>query len=53
MTYELSHFIDLIESGHSESLVNSWQLSQQVLSVIEQARKQQGIIYSADKPAEN
>ncbi|PKI16353.1 Gfo/Idh/MocA family protein [Colwellia sp. 12G3] len=53
MTYELSHFIDLIESGHNESSVNSWQLSQQVLSVIEQARKQQGIIYSADKPAEN
>ncbi|PKG84920.1 gfo/Idh/MocA family oxidoreductase [Colwellia sp. 75C3] len=53
MTYELSHFIDLIVSGNNESSVNSWQLSQQVLTVIEQARKQQGIIYSADKPAEN
>ena len=49
MTYELSHFIDLVESGQGESSVNSWQLSQQVLSVIEQARKQQGIIYPADQ----
>lgn len=49
MTYELSHFIDLIESGNNESSVNSWQLSKQVLTVIEQARKQQGIIYPADK----
>jgi len=53
MTYELSHFIDLVESGHSESSVNSWQLSQQVLTVIEQARKQQGIIYPADQAAAN
>lgn len=53
MTYELSHFIDLIDSGHCESSVNSWQLSQQVLSVIEQIRKQQGIIYPADQSAEN
>ena len=49
MTYELSHFIDLIESENNESSVNSWQLSKQVLTVIEQARKQQGIIYPADK----
>jgi predicted dehydrogenase len=53
MTYELSHFIDLIESNKIESSVNSWQLSQQVLAVIEQVRKQQGIVYSADKRAEN
>jgi len=53
MTYELSHFIDLIESGQSESSVNSWQLSQQVLTVIEQARKQQGIIYPADQSTAN
>jgi len=49
MTYELSHFIDLIENGNTESDVNSWQLSQQVLAVIEQARKQQNIVYAADK----
>ena len=52
MTYELSHFIDLIASNTNESSVNRWQLSQQVLSVIEQARKQQGIIYPADKLTE-
>ncbi len=49
MTYELSHFIDLIENGEIESKVNCWQLSQQVLSVIEQVRKQQQIIYPGDK----
>ena len=48
MTYELSHFINLIESNINESTINSWQLSQQVLSVIEQARQQQAIIYPAD-----
>jgi predicted dehydrogenase len=48
MTYELSHFIDLIEAGIGQSSINSWQLSQQVLSVIEEARKQQTIIYPAD-----
>ena len=53
MTYELNHFIDLIENGKCESSVNSWQLSQQVLTVIEQARKQQGIIYPADQAAAN
>ena len=47
MAYELSHFIDLIECGEIESKINCWQLSQQVLSVIEQVRKQQKIIYPA------
>ena len=45
MTYELSHFIDLIERNHIESDINSWRLSGQVLSVIEQVRAQQNIIY--------
>lgn len=45
MTYELSHFIDLIERNEIESNVNTWLLSEQVLSVIEQVREQQGIIY--------
>lgn len=49
MTYELSHFIDLIERGDIESNINSWLLSEQVLSVIEQVRGQQNIIYPADK----
>ncbi|GAA0823473.1 Gfo/Idh/MocA family oxidoreductase [Colwellia sp. D2M02] len=48
MTYELSHFIDLIEQGKIESPINHWQLSEQVLSVIEQVRAQQGIIYPED-----
>jgi predicted dehydrogenase len=48
MTYELSHFIDLIEQNTNESDINSWQLSRDVLGVIEEARKQQEIIYPTD-----
>lgn len=49
MTYELSHFIDLIERKSFESPINTWQLSQQVLNIMEQARKQQNIRYAADQ----
>ncbi|NTS78599.1 Gfo/Idh/MocA family oxidoreductase [Catenovulum sp. SM1970] len=48
MTYELSHFIDLVEQGLIESPVNSWKLSLQVQSVMDTVRQQQGIIYPAD-----
>ncbi len=48
MVYEVNHFIDLIESGQQQSSLNTWQLSKNVLSVIEQCRLQQGIIYPSD-----
>jgi predicted dehydrogenase len=48
MTYELSHFIDVIDRGDIESDINTWQLSHRVLSVIEQVRKQQSLIYPSD-----
>lgn len=48
MTYELSHFIDVIERDDIESDINTWQLSEQVLSVIELVRKQQCLVYPAD-----
>jgi scyllo-inositol 2-dehydrogenase (NADP+) len=48
MTYELTHFIDLIESGDIESSINSWQLSQDVVQVIEQVRQQQEIVYPGE-----
>ena len=48
MVYAVNHFIDLIESGQQQSSLNTWQLSKNVLSVIEQCRLQQGIIYPSD-----
>lgn len=48
MVYELNHFIDLIEQGDIQSTVNTWQLSKQALSIIEQVRKNNGVIYPSD-----
>lgn len=48
MVYECQHFLDLIEHNHQESNVNSWELSRNVLFVLEQVRKQQSIVYPND-----
>tara|TARA_R110002167_G_scaffold221015_1_gene425664 strand:- start:1002 stop:1994 length:993 start_codon:yes stop_codon:yes gene_type:complete len=48
MTYELTHFIDLVENNQLESSINTWQLSKNVLQVIEQVRQQQDIIYPSE-----
>ena len=48
MVYECQHFLDLVENKHIESMVNSWQLSRNVLRVIEQVRNQQSIVYPND-----
>ena len=61
MSYEISHFIQLIQTHtklkqQSESInisalqsdITSWQLSQKVLSIIDQAREQIGLVYSSD-----
>ncbi|WP_099033608.1 Gfo/Idh/MocA family protein [Lacimicrobium alkaliphilum] len=48
MRYEIEHFVQLIKRGSIESDINSWSFSQSVLSVIEQARKQVGLVYPGD-----
>lgn len=48
MRYEIEHFVQLIKQGSIESDINSWSFSQSVLSVIEQARKQIGLVYPGD-----
>lgn len=48
MVYECQHFLDLIENKQIESTVNSWQLSRHVLTVLEQVRNQQSIVYPND-----
>ena len=49
MCYEVEEFINLIKSGEKESKINSLQVSKDVIEVIEEARKQIGVIYPADR----
>ncbi len=49
MCYEVEEFVNLIKSGEQESKINSLKVSRDVIGVIEEARKQIGVIYPADK----
>lgn len=49
MCYEVQEFVDLIKSGEKESKINSLQVSRDVIEVIEEARKQIGVVYPADE----
>jgi len=49
MKFELQHFISLLEEGKTESQINSWELSEQMMAVMDEARKQIQVIYPADK----
>lgn len=49
MSYELREFIGLIERGETESKVNSFNNSLITMEIMDEARKQMGIIYPADK----
>lgn len=48
MVYECQHFLDLISEKCIESPINTWQLSLNVLKVLEQVRAQQSIVYPND-----
>ena len=48
MYYEVEEFISLIQAGKRESLVNSHNNSLLVLEIIDEARKQMGLVYPAD-----
>ncbi|UYO99657.1 Gfo/Idh/MocA family oxidoreductase [Oceanotoga sp. DSM 15011] len=48
MYYEIEHFINLIENNIIESPINTFDLSLKVMSIIENIRKQNSIIYPAD-----
>jgi predicted dehydrogenase len=47
--YEIAHFIDLIESGNIESPINSHAASIAVLEIVDEIRRQSGIVYPADR----
>lgn len=49
MCYEVEEFVNLIKSGEKESKINSLKVSREVIEVIEEARKQIGVVYPADK----
>ncbi|MBB6671392.1 Gfo/Idh/MocA family protein [Cohnella nanjingensis] len=48
MRYEVQAFIDLIRAGKRESEVNSYALSLAVMEVMDEARRQMGLVYPAD-----
>lgn len=49
MFYEVEEFVNLIQSGEKESKINSLKVSRDVIEVIEEARKQIGVVYPADQ----
>ncbi len=46
--YEVAEFINLILSGRKESAINSLENSLITLEIIEEVRRQLGVIYPAD-----
>jgi len=48
MYYEIQEFISLIHAGSIESKINSHQLSLEVMTIMEAARKKMGLIFPAD-----
>ena len=48
MYYESKEFIELIKANKTESEVNTYERSLQVIEIIEKARKQTGILFPAD-----
>ncbi len=52
MYYEINEFIKLIKEQKYESAINSHSRSIEVMKVIEEARRQIGIIYPADREVE-
>lgn len=51
MYYEAKEFIELIEAGKTESAINSLANSMLVMEVLDEARKQLGLVYPADLKA--
>jgi predicted dehydrogenase len=49
MYYEVQAFIELIHKGQYESTINSYEHSLLVMEILEEARRQIGVIYPGDK----
>ena len=48
MTYEIREFTRLLRNGEKESRINSWSVSLETLRVMDEARRQTGVVYPAD-----
>ncbi|MFP3339324.1 hypothetical protein R0J91_15210, partial [Micrococcus sp. SIMBA_131] len=48
MMYEAKEFIELIQAGKNQSSINSHENSLNSIEVIEEARKQIGVVFPAD-----
>lgn len=49
MYYETKDFIELVQAGKRESSINSFETSLHVMEVLDEARKQMGVVYPSDK----
>jgi predicted dehydrogenase len=49
MCYEIREFMDLVERGKTESAINTHRLSLEVHGIMEEARRQIGLVLPADK----
>ena len=47
--YEIKEFIDLVNEGRQESSVNTWDTSLTTIEIIDEIRRQIGVVYPADK----
>ena len=47
--YEIKEFIDLVLEGRQESSVNTWNTSLATIEIIDEIRRQIGVVYPADK----
>ena len=47
--YEVAEFMNLIEKGFQESKTNSWKNSLTTIEIIDEIRRQLGVVYPADK----
>jgi predicted dehydrogenase len=46
--YEVKEFIDIVQSGRQESTVNSWENSLVTMEIMDEIRRQMGVVYPAD-----
>ena len=49
MCYEIEEFINIIQSGEKESKINSLEFSKNVMEIMDEARRQIGLVYPADR----
>ncbi|MNR61029.1 hypothetical protein D3C85_1826550 [compost metagenome] len=49
MYYEAKEFIELIQAGRTESSVNSFEHSLMAMEIMDEARRQIGLVYPADQ----